>query len=174
MANYRKIIGNKVRGWNNRENGLLFEKEIENACKMYSSAEIAEIEKTPEPFCVTQSIGSGKFVGHFGKKAQPDFKGTLANGRAVVFEAKFTSTEKILQSVVTDEQAQKLDKYQKMGALCFVMVSFGFKEYFRVPWEVFRAMSENFGRKYISPNDLAEYRVDISKGWLDFLKGERK
>ena len=86
--------------WQNMQNnaqGHIFESCIESGCDDYSRQERAEVEKTPEPFRVTQKGKDGKFEGRFITNAQPDFKGTLIGGRAIVFEAKHTTTPKIHQ-----------------------------------------------------------------------------
>ena len=49
------------------------------------------------------------------------------------------------------------------------MVSFGFREFFKVPWAIFRAMKEHYGRKYIKPEDVQEYKVKYIGGVLRFL-----
>ena len=130
----------------------------------------AEIEKTPEPM---KQLGpkdrQGKFTACYTKKAQPDYKGTLKGGRSVVFEAKHTSGDRLEQSVVTDDQRKRLDRHMALGAECFVMVSFGFREFFKVPWAIFRAMKEHYGRKYIKPEDVQEYKVKYIGGVLRFL-----
>ena len=111
----------------------------------------------------------GKFTACYTKKAQPDYKGTLKGGRSVVFEAKHTSGDRLEQSVVTDDQRKRLDRHMALGAECFVMVSFGFREFFKVPWAIFRAMKEHYGRKYIKPEDVQEYKVKYIGGVLRFL-----
>lgn len=64
----------------------------------------------------------------FEKPAQPDYKGTLQGGRAVVFEAKHTSTGQMEQSRVTEAQAKRMEHHQELGALCFVVAGFGSEE----------------------------------------------
>ena len=87
-----------------------------------------------------------------------------------MFEAKHTSGDRLEQSVVTDDQRKRLDRHMALGAECFVMVSFGFREFFKVPWAIFRAMKEHYGRKYIKPEDVQEYKVRYIGGVLQFLK----
>jgi len=77
--------------------GQYFEKMIDAACKYYEDRQIAVIEKTPEPMRPIKSLGGGKFVAHYEKQAQPDYKGTLANGRTIDFVPKHTSAVKIEQ-----------------------------------------------------------------------------
>lgn len=161
---------NRLRGARNKANGQDFEKIIEQACEYYSDRGVAEIEKTPEPMKVIGSQGGGKFTSVYEKKAQPDFKGTLKGGRSIVLEAKVTTTGKLEQSVVTEEQGKRLDRHERAGAACYVLVSFGFILFYRIPWAVFKRMKELFGRKYIIPSDnLAEYAVKRNQGVLRFL-----
>lgn len=157
-------------GYKSRLEGETFENIIESACRYYRDNGIAEIEKTPEPFRVERPAEKGKFFGHYEKRAQPDFKGTLKGGRAVCFEAKHTSADKIEMRRVTDDQAARLESHHKFGALAFVLVSFGLSHYFSVPWEVWATIPEKFGRKFVTPQDLKPYEVRIKCGILDFLR----
>ena len=106
---------------------------------------------------------------YYEKMAQPDYKGTLAGGRAVVFEAKHTDSDRLQRSVISSEQEKQLDRHEKLGADCFVMVSFRFEQYFKVPWGVFRDMKSHFGRKYITPEDVQGYKVRYTGGVIHFL-----
>ena len=105
----------------------------------------------------------------FEKQAQPDYKGTLKGGRAIVFEAKHTDGDRLQQSVVSEEQEKQLNRHAALGAECFVLVSFGFQQFFRIPWETFRDMKARYGRKYIKPEDVQEYKVRYIGGILQFL-----
>ena len=69
------------------------------------------MEKTPEPMHPTKNLGGGKFISYYEKPAQPDYKGVIRGGRAVAFEAKYTTTGRMEQDRVTSEQAERLDKY---------------------------------------------------------------
>ena len=157
-------------GRQNKAAGEEWERILEASCQHYRLKGEAEIEKTPEPI---KQVGSknrqGKFTACYTKKAQPDYKGTLKGGRAVVFEAKHTASDRLEQGVVTDDQRKRLDRHMALGAECFVMVSFGFREFFKVPWAIFRAMKEHYGRKYITPEDVQEYKVRYIGGVLHFL-----
>lgn len=108
-------------------------------------------------------------MAHYAKKAQPDFQGNLQGGRSVCFEAKHTDSDRIKQSAVTNEQAAVLDVKEALGALCFVLVSFGFREFYRVPWAVWRDMRAHFGHKYMTPEEGAAYRLPVTMGLLLFL-----
>lgn len=159
-----------ITGKRSKAAGEHFEQLLEASCQHYRLEKAAEIEKTPEPM---KQLGAknnqGKFTACYVKKAQPDYKGTLKGGRSVVFEAKHTDADRLQQSAVTDDQAKRLDWHYALGAECFVMVSFGFREFFKVPWEVFRDMKARYGRKYITPEDVQEYKVRYIGGVLHFL-----
>lgn len=164
--NYRAVLN----GRRSKAVGEYWENMIETSCKYYRAEGVAEITKTPEPMRPIRSLGQGKFIAIYTKMAQPDYKGTLAGGKAVVFEAKHTDADRLLQSVISSEQEKQLDRHLVLGAECFVMVSFGFKHFFKVPWAVFRNMKAKYGRKYITPYDLEEYRVRYIGGVLLFLE----
>lgn len=92
---------------------------------MYRSAGIALIEKTPEPFRVTRRLSDRRFEGHFASRAQPDFKGTLTGGSAVVFDAKYTDGYRIALSRLSGEQREALLLHQRLGAAAGILAGFG-------------------------------------------------
>ena len=143
--------------------GRQFEMMIEGACRYYRDTGRANIVKMPEPFrVITKDRANGKATVQFTAKAQPDFVGCLNNGRAIVFEAKYTDTGRIQRRVVTDAQANALQKYWEMGAVAAVCVGFGDAwdmKFFMLPWVVFCRMKYRYGRQYITPDDIGEYRV---------------
>lgn len=161
---------NAIRGARNRAAGKNFEALIEAACRAYKAQGIADIDKTPEP---TRQLGrmdrAGRFSACYEKRAQPDFKGTVKGGRSIVFEAKHTSTEKMSRDVVLDQQAASLEAHRKLGAYCFVLVGFGYDDFFRIPWDVWKNMKEIYGRQYVRPEDIGEFRVPVKNGLPMFL-----
>lgn len=158
-------------GKRSRAAGGFWEELLEDSCEYYSLMRKAEITKTPEPM---KPIGpknqKGQFLACYTKQAQPDYKGTLDGGRAVVFEAKHTDSARMKRNVISSEQERQLDRHAALGAECFVMVSFAFRQYFKVPWPVFRDMKQHYGRKYITPEDVGEYEVKYIGGILRFLE----
>ena len=140
-------------------NGKAFEELIGLSCKQYRDAGTACIIKTPEPFAVFSRTKDGLFTGRFtAAKAQPDFQGILSGGKSIIFEAKFTSKDRILQSVITQTQASILDEHLALGGLCFVAVSIE-DRYFFVPWNIWKDMKQLYGRKYLKTEDMNEYEV---------------
>ena len=165
-ADYRA----QIRGRCNREVGAYWEKMIDRACEQYKRDEKAAIEKTPEPMKVlSKPNNKGQFLACFAKAAQPDYKGTLAGGRAVVFEAKHTDTGKMSRNAISVNQEIQLNLHQKLGATTFVLLSFGLTQFFRVPWDVFRDMKTIYGRKYMTPDDIRAYQIKYEGGYLHFL-----
>lgn len=88
--------------------GKHFEERLDQAFTYYRDRGYAIIEKTPEPMRPTKNLGNGKFIAFFEKKAQPDYKGVIKGGRAVMFEAKFTSKERMEQDRVERGQGEYL------------------------------------------------------------------
>ena len=170
MSSYQRSIT----GRRSRADGEMFERWIESACKFYRLLGIAHIEKTPEPMRPLRPYGdrrTGQFIAVFTKQAQPDFKGVLCDGTGIMFDAKHTNADRISQSVVTEEQTTDLDLFQKMGAHCYILVGLGMQDFYRVPWQVWKAMKEKFGHKYMSREDLEPYRVKEHGLIILFLEG---
>ena len=113
----------------------------------------------------------GQFICCFAKQAQPDFKGVLMDSTMVLFDAKHTDKEKIMRSVVTEEQEECFERYMKLGAMCFLVVSIGLDKFYRVPWVVFRDMKKIYGHKYMDEKDLEAYKIKYLNGVLRFLDG---
>lgn len=153
----------QIQGARAHAQGRWFEEYLGAALIFYESIGEAVVEKTPEPMRPAKSLGNSKFIAFFEKAAQPDFKGVLKGGRAVAFEAKFTSGDRMIQDRITPEQARSFDRYEKLGAICFVVAGFGSGGVFRIPWDIWRDMKEIYGRKYVTPDDLEEYLVKIGK-----------
>lgn len=164
----KRLVGSR-----SRAAGAAFEKLIETSCEVYKNRKLAYIEKTPEPMRpVSKPDKEGKFKAIYTAAAQPDYKGTLSGGRAVVLEAKHTDSDTMKQERVTPAQADALRMHYALGALCFVLISIK-DRYFAIPWHEWEYMKQSFGRKYITTSDVKEYEVKIiaNKGsvYLDFL-----
>ena len=160
-------------GARSRAEGAGFETIISSACDYYRAIGRADIEKTPEPM---KPLGgadrSGRFLACYTKQAQPDYKGVLSGGRAVVFEAKHTDTGRLMHNRVSPAQAACLRRISQLGGIAFVLCSFNSREFYRIPWPVWDNMKNAFGRKYITSADLAEYRIRVAApGVLLFLEG---
>lgn len=149
--------------------GKNFEKMIDLACKYYRDEGKADISKIDEPFRVIRLKKAGRFEGQFTKNANPDFEGTLDGGRSICFEAKYTTTDRMKQNVVSSKQAEVLEIKSKLGGLAGVCI--GIKDrYFFIPWNVWTNMKEIFGRKYVKADDLSRYEVIFRQGvrFLDY------
>ena len=169
ISDYKKSI----RGAQNRQRGQVFESIVQAAANFYEHKGISVIHKTPEPMKVLGPYNrkQGQFICCFAKKAQPDFKGILMDSTMILFDAKHTDKDRIRRDVVTNEQEKCFEKYMKMGAMCFIVLSLGFEKYYRVPWIVFRDMKKIFGHKYMNSEELKPYRIKYSNGILRFLDG---
>lgn len=152
-----------------RQKGQYFEQRLDSTFDYYRERGYAEIEKTPEPMKVIKPEGNGRFLACYTKKAQVDYKGTTKGGRTVLFEAKFTATDRLTQDRVIDKQASYMDRHQRLGARCFVVAGFSTDEVYKIPWDDWRRMKELFGRKYVKETDLQNYRVKTAWNGTLFL-----
>ena len=151
----------------NNAQGHLFEDAITAGCNTYRDSGRGEINKTPEPFRVLNKGNNGSFIGRFTAHAQPDFQGTLESGRSIVFEAKTTTTDRLKRDILTVEQQNALERHLNLGAVAAVCVSIEDKFFF-IPWEIWRDMKNHYGRKYVTAEDIEQYRVKFN-GCVLFL-----
>ena len=152
-----------LQGQRSREIGKQFEERLDKSFEYMRHTGAAIIEKTPEPMKpLSRPNKYGQFKACFTKQAQPDYKGVQKGGRMLVYEAKFTSKDRIEQERVTETQAEYMDEYAKMDARCFVVVGFMSGAVYRVPWHVWSNMKGCYGRKYATETDLKSYRVGES------------
>ena len=147
----------------NKAKGKIFEARIDSSFENYRTKGFAVVEKTPEPMKPTKPIGNGKFIAFFEKKAQPDYTGTIKGGRAVRFEAKYTSADRMEQSRVLPGQAENLEQHHRLGARCYVIAGFASGEVYKIPWATWQNMKALFGRKYVTEKDIEKYRVAIAR-----------
>lgn len=163
-------IQRSVRGLQSKRAGEYFENMIGASLRWYEDQGVACIEKTPEPIRQLRAPNrQGQFLACYTKAGQPDFKGTLAGGQSVVFEAKHTEGDQIKYSRLTSEQIEKLSKHHALGAMAFILVSFGLQDFYRIPWPVWRDMETIYGRKHIKQPELEQYRVQYIGGVLKLL-----
>lgn len=161
-----------ILGRQSRANGKYLEDLITAANEFYEEKHIATVEKTPEPMRILGNYDktNGQFISCFEKQAQPDFKGVLCNGQAIIFEAKHTDGDLIKQNVITSVQWDNFMKYERLNAICFVIVSIKFEKFYRVPWNVFSGMKEIYGHKHMTIEELSHYEIPFKNGRLLFLE----
>ena len=63
------------------------------------------------------------------KEGESDYKGIMASGQAIAFEAKSTEQDRIGWDVVEEHQRKFLDDYHRMNGVPIVMVGFGLKKF---------------------------------------------
>ncbi len=158
----------------NNAQGHAFEDCIKAGCLIYQERGLAEIDQTPEPFRVIKKHADGIFTGRFIARAQPDFSGTLLGGRSICFEAKYTTTDQMKRSVLTETQMKRLEAHMKSGAVAGVCIGIKEKYYF-IPWAVWRDMKTLYGRQYITADDVEEYRVKFNGAvlFLDYINAKK-
>lgn len=164
-------MNNVIKGKRNRATGELFEKMISSSCDWYLSENIAKIEKQSEPMKIIKSLPLGRFVACFAKKSGVDYKGTLAGGKAVCFEAKHTDTDVMPRSRLEDWQIDYLKDHMQMGAVTFVLLSFNLERFYRIPFEYWLNMKQIFGKISVREKDIEKFRIPANGGKIKFLYG---
>lgn len=162
---------NRVRGKRGKAYGDQFESLIEVSCKRYKQQGIAYISKTYPPF-TTLRRQKGQIVGFYGKTGQPDFAGTLKNGRSIVFEAKHTNTTNIPFERIADHQKQALKKHSELGAEVFILVAFKLDDIYKIPIKDWLGLEKTIGKKSLNEKDLTEYKIGKDRGLIDFINDE--
>ena len=158
----------RQQGRANRAEGRAFEEKIDKAFAYYKARGWAQIDKTPEPTKVIKRLDGGKFIAVIDRKAQPDYKGTINGGRSVMFEAKFTTSDRITDTRVTEAQWKYLAQAASLGAFCYILAGFSTGSVYKIPWEIWSKMKEYFGRKYVTEADLTQYQVQLA--WNGLLQ----
>lgn len=168
---YTGVADARLRGAQNRASGAAFEQIINAGCDFYRKKGIADIRKVPEPMKIIKSLGNGRFVAHFAAKAEPDYKGYFMEDGAgcIMFEAKETDAESILQSAVNPSQTEELERADAAGVIVFVLVSFGNRDFYRVEWSVWKDMKKIFGHKKMSKAE-ADLRCLQSNGGVKKIR----
>ncbi|EGT5422326.1 Holliday junction resolvase RecU [Clostridioides difficile] len=167
-----KKLQQKYQNKVNNIQGQYFEGYIKAACMNYRNIGRAEIDKTPEPFRVlTKDNKTGKFTGRFTREhAQPDFQGTLQNGKSICFEAKYTTTDTLKRSILTENQMKLLESHHKLGALTGICAGIQ-EEFFFIHWIVWRDMKKYFKKQSLTAKDIKIFKIKFNGAvmFLDFM-----
>lgn len=161
LATYQK------RGRRSKAKGKSFEAILDKTFEYYASKGFARVEKNQEPVRIIRSMGNGKFLACFTKKSQADYKGTIKGGRTVIFEAKYTEQDRLLQNAVDENESEYMDAHEELGARCFVVCGFPSGKVYRVPWGFWKNMKRILGHKYVTEDEIKQYQV--KKSWNDML-----
>ena len=68
---------------------------------------------------------------------------------------------------MTGEQRKEFDRYEKMGARCYIMTTLDFADFYRIPW---KERPEKHGRRHFKRDDLEPYRIQYRNGVVLFLE----
>lgn len=156
-----------ARNRNSRSRGLEFEGIIREACEFYRSSGIADAEKNSEPMKIIRRLSKGQFIACYTEKSQTDFQGIIKNGPALYFEAKHTDRDRMDFEMLREDQRERLQRRRDYGAITFILVSFGLRDFFRVPFLDWIDMKRLFGRKYMLKAELERYRIPYADVVVD-------
>lgn len=63
-----------------------------------------------------------------------------------------------IQLAIRSGQYKDLEA-MRIGAFCYVLAGFSHGGAYCIPWSVWRSMKEHYGRKYITENDITQYKI---------------
>lgn len=153
----------------NREAGAAgkrFEERLNRTFDYYRKTGAASIIKTPEPMRPLQNLGKGRFIACFTEKAQADYEGTIKGGRTVIYEAKYTASDRMTYDRVRPHQAAYMNEKSALGARCYVIAGFKSEAVYLFPWSAWTTMKLRFGHKYITEREIQDYRVPQAPGGI--------
>lgn len=118
--------------------GMPFETFFEFACETYKREKKAVIDKQHTCFKPIRDY-KGKIVNvKVEKKATVDWLGRFSN-IPIAIETKHTSTDAIRWDEVQEHQADYMDAFtEEPGTIGMVVISFGMKRFFAIPWQAYR------------------------------------
>lgn len=132
--------------------GAVLERLIDMTNTQYHNKGFASVIRQHPEVTVTAIKGNQITRGFYKKKGAPDYIGITANGKAVIFDAKeTTSRTSFALSNIPDHQYELLKSWHEKGAQSFLLVSFAkLDEIYRLPF------------------------IYLEKYWEGAKKGERK
>jgi recombination protein U len=118
---------------------MTFESLIEHANRLYRNTGAAVIEKQ-HTLCTPLRNGTGRIVNaKYETKATVDYMGRYGE-RPIAFEAKHCAEDRIDLKRVEPHQRDFLrDWTARWPAIGFVLVSFGFTDFYLIPWDCWDA-----------------------------------
>lgn len=171
-------VSNELMGRQNKKVGQYFEMLISYSCDEYEKEGVAKIEKQNEPLEAIKPYvdrygraRNGLFVACFKEKSGVDYKGTLKGGRSVVFEAKHTDSDVMKRDRLKEHQLEYLRRHEELGAICFVILSFGLQNYYKIPFSDWDNMKAVFGKVSVREKDIEKYKLKTISKRILFLEG---
>lgn len=87
------------------------------------------------------------------------FSGTRKDGVSIVFDARFVRGPIIRQNLISPQRAETLQRHSELRALVFIIIGTEDGACYRVPWNVWRSMQTELGRRYLRQADIIRFKV---------------
>ncbi|MBR5221585.1 MAG: Holliday junction resolvase RecU [Clostridia bacterium] len=145
--------------------GKPFEDFLKFVHQRYQSAGIACVHKVPTEFIPIRNAAGAVCNCKVEEKSCVDYLGRYKSV-PVAIEAKHEEGARIDFSRVEPHQADYMDDYTKdPGAVGIVIVSFGLRRFFAVPWEFWREARDAWQKKKDPKARKCEQRTVKAHGW---------
>lgn len=158
----------KNRSYANR--GQPFEELLRVANERYAQRKIAVVEKLPTEFIPLRDA-RGKVCGvKVEHKSKVDFIGRYKH-IPIAIEAKHTNDNTIRFDAVAEHQADYMDAFtEEPGTIGLVVVSFGLKRFFAIPWAHWKAAYD----ARVRPTGDSKAPVSVSAFGVDWTIPKKK
>ena len=101
--------------------GRAWEKTLEMFHRRYESTRLAVVVRTPPPVRILRAVKPGQFLAVYEKQGPPDYI-LIADGVAVMAEAKHTASKRWPLANVHAHQAERLDGWLREGGASVVLL----------------------------------------------------
>jgi len=118
-----------------------------------------------------KNLSNHKIRKFFEKKSDPYYYGVLIDSSEIAFLAIHTNKDTVHQNVFSKMQKLILNKYESYGAQCFIMVSMKFRDFYRIPWSVWKNMQKDLEYECINREHLKPYRLKVTCHGIMILEG---
>jgi recombination protein U len=112
MARAKSSHANRGRAW---------EQTLDLFHARYESQRLAVVIRTPPPVKILRALKPGQFVAVYAREGPPDYV-VLADGVAIMAEAKHTTSERWSLSQLHEHQARRLEQWRSQGGCSVVLI----------------------------------------------------
>ncbi len=137
----------------------------------YDRQGLAKIERGHPPVRVLSPVRGGRFDASWAGDGALDFGGTLAGGRSVVFEAKYTADSRFGLAQIEPHQARRLERHRRLGAVAGIALRTPAGERW-LSWDVLVERYRLTPSGSVDPRDYPEFDVR-GEGWLPLVDAAR-
>lgn len=137
----------------------------------YDRRGLAKIERNSPPVRVLSPVRNGRFEAAWAGDGPLDFGGTGPGGVSIWFDAKYTVEPRFCLSALEGEQARKLERHRRLGAVTFIALRCPRGDLL-LPWE---GLADTYRATPNAKIDVERFPTfDVERaGWLPLISRVR-